>query len=146
MRAILSIAALLVVVFGASAQEPEAGDVRIESDSAVMDILDSYRHILPPRKFDRGSWYIRSWTPHVGLMPQRLLGTEYHLWAETQMMPRVEVKAPRFLDYNSVTLRLGSSSSSTITISNGSAYNHMPWPNSPQAYRDARTLSFPLPR
>lgn len=153
MRPLLYIAILLLTVSHAPAQQPEGdvvltdnGSTEAKESSRAFEILDSYRHLLPPHEFERGSWLIRSWTPHIGLMPQRLLGTEHHLWMETEMMPRVEIEAPRFLDYNSITLRLGSSGSSTLTISNGSAFNHMPWPNAPQGYRDARTLSFPVPR
>lgn len=153
MRPLLYIAILLLTVSHAPAQQPKGdvvltdnGSMEAKESSRAFEILDSYRHLLPPHEFERGSWLIRSWTPHIGLMPQRLLGTEHHLWMETEMMPRVEIEAPRFLDYNSITLRLGSSGSSTLTISNGSAFNHMPWPNAPQGYRDARTLSFPVPR
>lgn len=153
MRILLHIVALLCFAFHASAQQPEGDVVLTDNDSAkteegshAFEILESYRHLLPPHEFDRGSWLIRSWTPHIGLVPQRLWGTEHHLWMSTEMMPRVKIKAPRFLDYNSVTLRIGTNGSSAITISNGSAFNHMPWPNAPQGYRDARTLSFPLPR
>ena len=65
---------------------------------------------------------------------------------KSEMMKRVNINPPKFLDYNSITLRIGGGNSS-LTISNGSAYNYNNlYPNLNAAYRDARTLSFPVPR
>ncbi|MBQ8493665.1 MAG: hypothetical protein IJ464_05235 [Alistipes sp.] len=145
MRTIWCIMALLCIASVTSAQQPEGESVRIESDSAAMVVLDSYKHLLPPHEFDRGTWLIRTWHPARGAKFAPIPDVEHSLWLESEMMPRVRVKVPRFVDYNSITLRVGAVRS-TLTITNGSAYNYMPWPNSPQGYRDARTLSFPVPR
>lgn len=145
MRTLFCILPLLMVALTVSAQQPEGDVVPIADDSTAMSILDSYRHLLPPHEFDRGSWRIRTWHPKYGVRSLRLPDAERVLWMESDMMPRVKVAAPKFVDYNSITLRFGSDGSS-LTISNGSAYNYMPWPHAPQGYRDARTLSFPVPR
>lgn len=145
MRRLICISALLMVALTSSAQRPEGDVVPIGGDSTAMSILDSYRHLLPPHEFDSGSWRIRTWHPERGVKSLRLPDVDRVLWMESDMMPRVKVAVPKFVDYNSVTLRFGGAST-TITISNGSAYNHMPWRNAPQGYRDARTLSFPVPR
>lgn len=145
MRTLISIFTFLMVAMTSSAQLPEGDVVPIGGDSAAMSILESYRHLLPPNQFDRGSWRIRTWHPQRGVRFLPLPDADNLLWMESDMMPRVKVAVPKFVDYNSVTLRFGGSTT-TITISNGSAYNNMPWPNSPIGYRDARTLSFPVPR
>lgn len=168
MRTLFCILSLLFVAFTASAEHPDAEHpdaelpdtehpdaerpdaehrdaVRSEGDSTAMSILDSYRHLLPPHEFDRGSWRIRTWHPKHGVMPLRLPDARRVLFFESDMSPRVKVAVPRFVDYGSITLRFGDGGSS-LTISNGSAYNYMPWPHAPQGYRDARTLSFPVPR
>lgn len=145
MRTLFGILSLLMVALTVSAQQPEGDVVSIAGDSTTMSILDRYRHILPPHEFDRGSWRIRTWHPKYGVRSLRLPEAEHVLWEKSDMMPRVRGAVPKFVDYNSITLRIGSHGSS-LTISNGSAYNYMPWPNAPQGYRDARTLSFPVPR
>ena len=144
MKYMLAVISLLVGV-SLSAQSPE-GYVDVGSDEAVIGILADYNDRYIHQPIGPESWLIRAWHPNRGLMPNRLPGTNHTLWMESEMRPSLRVSPPIFTDYNSVTLRLGSSGAATITISNGSAYNHMPWPNSPAGYRDARTLSFPVPR
>ena len=146
MRELISIFAMLSIAITSSAQSTEEEyNISDVGSSHAMDILDGYKDMLPLFHLSDTHSPIEYWRPTIGLMPQRLPGTNHLLWIKTEMQKRVNIEPPKFLDYNSITLRLGGGSSS-ITISNGSAYNHMPWPGSPAAYRDARTLSFPVPR
>lgn len=123
-------------------EEYHVGD---DGRNHALAILNNYKDMLPLYHLSDAHSPIESWRPTIGLMPQRLPGTNHLLWMKTEMQKRVNIEPPKFLDYNSITLRIGQGRSS-VTISNGSAYNHMPWPGSPAAYRDARTLSFPVPR
>lgn len=145
MRELLSIIAMLSIALTATAQSTKE-EYNVDDDSShALAILNNYQDMLPLFHLSNTHSPIESWHPTIGLMPQRLPGTNHLLWMKTQMQKRVNIEPPKFLDYNSITLRIGRGSSS-VTISNGSAFNHMPWPGSPAAYRDARTLSFPVPR
>lgn len=136
----------LVIAMTASAQTVEdRHSLDGPDESQALAILDSYRDIAPPHLLEDSHLPIVHWHPRGRLIPNRLPGTNHLLWMKSSMLKRVNIEPPKFLDYNSVTLRFGQSGSS-VTISNGSAYNYMVWPGSPAAYRDARTLSFPLPR
>jgi beta-galactosidase len=73
------------------------------------------------------------------------LAVKVSLWEDGKQRSSVIVSVPKFKGYNRAVWRIVSDKAALI-ISNGSAYNYMLWPNDPGAYRDARTLSFPLPR
>lgn len=138
---------LSVVAFCASAQEPEGGvEVQINTDDPAMEVLRRYADIAPHHYLPDVDFNIRAWRPHgiTFVIPPSHL--DRVLWQESATMPAVRIVVPKFTDYNSLRLNFGSSGKASITISNGSAYNYMPWNNSPIGYRDARTLSFPVPR
>lgn len=127
-----------------SAQQPD-GDIVLggDVDSTAISILERYGELYPELE---QSMLIRSWRPRAMVAIMLPIGSGDHLWEQSAVAPSVKLIVPKFIDYNSITLRLGNNGSTTLTISNGSAYNFMPWPNYPGAYRDARTLSFPVPR
>ena len=131
----------------ALAQGPEGHSHTIDSEhSNAMAILDSYKDRLPMYHLDGSSYLIEHWRHTDRLLPRHLPGTNRTLWMKSEMMKRVNINPPKFLDYNSITLRIGGGNGS-LTISNGSAYNYNNlYPNINAAYRDARTLSFPVPR
>lgn len=143
---------LLVFILSAAArcayaQQPEGGvEVSIASDDPAMEVLRRYADIAPHQYLPEVDFNIRAWRPHgvTFVIPPSHL--DRILWQQSATMPTVRVDVPKFTDYNSIRLNLGSSGKASITISNGSAYNFMPWNNSPMGYRDARTLSFPVPR
>ena len=150
MRIVLHIVALLCFAFHALAQQPEGataqGGVVLTDDeqgSNVAAILERYYDLAPDLE---RSLMIRSWMPHQRVMLLQPLGVKEHLWEQSAIVPSIALPPPSAVDRSTLRLRVGSSESATITISNGSAFNYMPWQNYPGAYRDARTLSFPLPR
>lgn len=114
-----------------------------EQGGDVAAILERYYDLAPDLE---RSLLIRSWRPHQRIVLLQPLGVKEHLWEQSAVVPSVELPPPSVIDMSTLRLRIGSSGSATITISNGSAFNYMPWQNYPGAYRDARTLSFPLPR
>ena len=137
----------LISLFSAvtlSAQQPEE-HVDVAAEQRALLILADYGDMFLVESMAPESWLIRAWHPDMGLMPNRLIGTNHQLWMASELLPTIHVEPPRFNDYNTLVLRVGDGST-WISISNGSAYNYMPWNNCPAAYRDARTLSFPLPR
>ena len=148
--AILPILLLSAAVPQAMAQQPEGATVQggvvladDEQGSNVAAILERYYDLAPDLE---RSLMIRSWMPHQRVMLLQPLGVKEHLWEQSAIVPSIALPPPSAVDRSTLRLRVGSSGSATITISNGSAYNYMPWQNYPGAYRDARTLSFPLPR
>ena len=124
-----------------SKPEPET-TIAVE-DESVIALLEHYAELRPDLHH---SLQIRSWRPHTTMFLLQPMGIEPHLWDMSATAPSIRVNVPTFTDRNSITLRICDHSRATITFSNGSAFNHMAWPNDPAAYRDARTLSFPLPR
>ena len=147
MRTVATILALLLSVTLSSAQQVEGGDIIVvePSDSAAMAVIARYvdqmpqiyphhdmmrRPLLPPRMARR-------------LIPQLV---EQHVWENESMRSMMRPDMLPMRNPYSVVLRIGNRGSAIIVISNGSAFNYMPWPNSPIGYRDARTLSFPLPQ
>lgn len=144
MKRLLLLFAGVVMSLCASAQQPETASITLEEgDSAAMAVLERYHLAMPELESSR---MIRSWRPHLYSPLPHLIGDKPHLWEQTATAPTINIEKPVFVDYNSVTLRLGDGGNASITISNGSAYNFMPWHNYPGAYRDARTLSFPMRR
>lgn len=148
--AILPLLLLGATVSQAAVQQPEnattqSGIVLTEEEqgSRVAAILEHYYDLAPDLE---RSLLIRSWRPHQRIVLLQPLGVTEHLWEQSAVAPSVKLPPPSVIDMSTLRLRVGSSGSATITISNGSAYNYMPWQNYPGAYRDARTLSFPLPR
>ncbi len=146
MKAIIIILSLLVGCYTAEAQQREQAAESPTTDSLAMSILAEYEGLMPIGLFREGASRHIPLRLRMGISGMLPSDIEPHLWEQGAMQPTIVVTPPKFLDYNSVTLRLGDHSGASLTISNGSAFNHMPWPNYPGAYRDARTLSFPLPR
>ena len=143
MKYLFTIISLFSVVV-LTAQRPDGG-ADIAAEQRALHILADYSDRFVVEPLSPESWLIRAWHPDAGLMPNRLLGTDHQLWMASEMLPTMHVSPPRFTDYNTLVLRVGDGSA-RLSISNGSACNHMLWNNCPAAYRDARTLSFPLPR
>lgn len=147
---ILPMLLLCATLSRVAAQQPEGDAVQPdivltdeEQGSGVAALLEHYYDLAPDLE---RSLLIRSWRPHQRVVLLQPLGVKGHLWEQSAVVPSVEVPPPSAIDMSTLRLRIGSSESATITISNGSAYNYMPWQNYPGAYRDARTLSFPIPR
>lgn len=138
--------ALLVLPFKLSGQEPVSNVVRLDSrDTTVMAIMEHYGPILPHHSLETPASQVMMWRPYDKLL-LGISNPHRQLWMDVNQATIVRPPMPRFINFNSVSLRLGGNGGAKITISNGSAYNYMPWPGSPAGYRDARTLSFPLPR
>ena len=136
-----TILSFVLVVAASSAQEPES----IIIDSATMKILAEYSGVVPIGHFHEGSSRhipLRLRMAHDAMLPH---GVDPLLWEQSKQMPRVIVQVPKFKGYDAAMWHIVKSNAALI-ISNGSAYNYMLWPNDPGAYRDARTLSFPLPK
>ena len=124
-----------------SAQERES----IVVDSAAMKILAEYSGVMPIGHFHEGSTRhipLRLRMAHDAMLPH---GIDPLLWEQNKQMPRVMIEVPKYRGYDAGMWRI-MIHKTQVAISNGSAYNHMLWPNDPGAYRDARTLSFPLPK
>lgn len=122
-------------------QVPE-GIILDARDSSAMAIIARYSS----DDFDSDRHLIEHWMPMSEiekLYPLKVIGETPNILTTS---PLIRVSTPTFRDYNSVKLRFGTNGSLRVVISNGSAYNYMTWPNSPAGYRDARTLSFPVPR
>ena len=141
MKRLFTILSFVLVVAASSAQEPES----IIIDSATMKILAEYSGVVPIGHFHEGSSRhipLRLRMAHDAMLPH---GVDPLLWEQSKQMPRVIVQVPKFKGYDAAMWHIVKSNAALI-ISNGSAYNYMLWPNDPGAYRDARTLSFPLPK
>lgn len=120
-----------------------------EADTTAMAVLERYAaqtadaampHTTPLATGQRTvTSDIESWHPSGQLLP---LGLRHSIAAT--MPAAIRVAPPRLPDMKK--LHWKPSENFSITISNGSAGNYMPWPNCPIGYLDARTLSFPLPR
>lgn len=140
MRSIAYTIVALIIATPCFGQQPEVV-VLDERDSSALAILARY-----DERYDSDRMRIEHWMPMSKI--ELLYPNGLDIDAPNLLMssPPIKVTTPTFNDRNSVTLRIGTHGSLRVVISNGSAYNYMPWPNSPIGYRDARTLSFPLPR
>lgn len=141
MRRIVYTVVVLIVALPCFGQQPE-GVVLDEKDSSAMAILARY----DDGRYDSDRLRIEHWMPMSKIERLYPLGIDGDAPNILTSAPSIKVTTPIFHDRNSVTLRIGAHGSLRVVISNGSAYNYMPWPNSPAGYRDARTLSFPVPR
>lgn len=141
MKRLFTILSFVLVVAASSAQEPES----IIIDSATMNILAEYSGVVPIGHFHEGSSRhipLRLRMAHDAMLPH---GVDPLLWEQSKQMPRVMIEVPKYRGYDAGMWRI-MIHKTQVAISNGSAYNYMLWPNDPGAYRDARTLSFPLPK
>lgn len=126
-RGILAVAFALLLGVAAPAQEPERGfkpDTLLRHTTPGFTLPDSLAHMSPWRPDYRTMAPIRT-KPAVSMTSVVVIQRE-------NLPARVTV-----IDNN--TLRLGPH----FNLSNGQAWNWGPFPN---AYLDARTLSFPMPR
>ena len=124
MRKMLLAAVALVVALAASAQEPTFDFKRDTTRLPGFTLPDSVAHLSPWKPDYRTMAPIRT-KPTVSMTSVVVIQRE-------NLPSRVTV-----IDNN--TLRLGGH----FTLSNGQAWNWSPFPD---AYLDARTLSFPMPR
>ncbi|WP_418424411.1 hypothetical protein [Alistipes sp.] len=124
MRKMLLAAVALVVALAASAQEPKFDFKRDTTRLPGFTLPDSVAHLSPWKPDYRTMAPIRT-KPTVSMTSVVVIQRE-------NLPSRVTV-----IDNN--TLRLGGH----FTLSNGQAWNWSPFPD---AYLDARTLSFPMPR
>lgn len=124
MRKMLFAAVALVVALAASAQEPKFDFKRDTTRLPGFTLPDSVAHLSPWKPDYRTMAPIRT-KPTVSMTSVVVIQKE-------NLPSRVTV-----IDNN--TLRLGGH----FTLSNGQAWNWSPFPD---AYLDARTLSFPMPR
>ena len=124
MRKMLFAAVALVVALAASAQEPKFDFKRDTTRLPGFTLPDSVAHLSPWKPDYRMMAPIRT-KPTVSMTSVVVIQRE-------NLPSRVTV-----IDNN--TLRLGGH----FTLSNGQAWNWSPFPD---AYLDARTLSFPMPR
>lgn len=146
MRQTLLIISMVFLTLSISAQQPEVPDsIKLDIDANVLAILDRYNDGATPNK-GADSWMIEHWHPSLTKFEVGMPGDNRGSWYRSRIVKPVKIDVPKFNDYNSITLRIGTGGGATLSISNGSAYNFMTWPNSPAAYRDARTLSFPVRR
>ncbi|MBO5672122.1 MAG: hypothetical protein J6R81_03010 [Alistipes sp.] len=141
MKRLFTILAFVLNVASGFAQKPES----IVVDSAAMKILSEYSGVMPIGHFHGGSSRhipLRLRIAHDAMLPH---GIDPLLWEQSKQMPRVMIEVPKYRGYDAGMWRI-MIHKTQVAISNGSAYNYMLWPNDPAAYRDARTLSFPLPK
>ena len=124
MRKMLLAAVALAVAVAASAQEPKFDFKRDTTRLPGFTLPDSVAHLSPWKPDYRTMAPIRT-KPPVSMTSVVVIQRE-------NLPSRVTV-----IDNN--TLRLGGH----FTLSNGQAWNWSPYPD---AYLDARTLSFPMPR
>ncbi len=124
MRKMLFAVVALVVALAASAQEPKFDFKRDTTRLPGFTLPDSVAHLSPWKPDYRTMAPIRT-KPTVSMTSVVVIQRE-------NLPSRVTV-----IDNN--TLRLGGH----FTLSNGQAWNWSPFPD---AYLDARTLSFPMPR
>ena len=124
MRKMLLAAVALVVALAVSAQEPKFDFKRDTTRLPGFTLPDSVAHLSPWKPDYRTMAPIRT-KPTVSMTSVVVIQKE-------NLPSRVTV-----IDNN--TLRLGGH----FTLSNGQAWNWSPFPD---AYLDARTLSFPMPR
>lgn len=124
MRKMLFAVVALVVALAASAQEPKFDFKRDTTRLPGFTLPDSVAHLSPWKPDYRTMAPIRT-NPTVSMTSVVVIQRE-------NLPSRVTV-----IDNN--TLRLGGH----FTLSNGQAWNWSPFPD---AYLDARTLSFPMPR
>lgn len=125
MRKMLFAAAALVAVLTASAQEPKF-DFKRDTTTRIPEFTlpDSLAHFSP-------------WKPDYKTMSP--FKTKPSVSMTSVVVIQKENLPSRVTVINNNTLRLGP----RFTLSNGQAWNWSPFPD---AYLDARTLSFPMPR
>ena len=141
MKKIAIILSFMLCYTASIAQERE----RIAVDSSAMRVLAEYEGVMPIGHFHEGA--SRHIPLSIRIAHDAMLrhNIDSHLWQDGKQMPSIIVSVPKFKGYDAAVWHIMSDKVGLI-ISNGSAYNYMLWPNDPGAYRDARTLSFPLPR
>lgn len=126
MKKIVLLAASLVLAFAAGAQERKAPDF-LRTDSTRMKgyrLPDSLSYLMP-------------WKHEYRRLPE---AKDNPVVSMTSIVAVPWENMPsRITVLENNTLRLGPH----FTISNGQAWNWSPFPD---AYLDARTLSFPMPR
>ena len=133
---------MLCVPLRSVAQEP-SGAEQPSIDSAVMSILERYTSHIPDYE---NTLRIRSWMTNTQMALMHAIGTPKHIWQELTEAPHTEIPTLDISTYNIFKVHIGHRSRVVLTISNGSAYNNMPWTDAPQGYLNAETLSFPIPR
>ena len=124
MRKMLLAAVALVVALAASAQEPKFDFKRDTTRLPGFTLPDSVAHLSP-------------WKPDYRTMAP--IRTKPTLSMTSVVVIQKENLPSRVTVIDNNTLRLGGH----FTLSNGQAWNWSPFPD---AYLDARTLSFPMPR
>lgn len=141
MKKIAIILSFMLCYTASIAQETE----RIAVDSSAMRVLAEYEGVMPIGYFHEGAARHIPLSIRIAHDAMQHHNIELYLWEDGKQRSSVIVSVPKFKGYNRAVWRIVSDKAALI-ISNGSAYNYMLWPNDPGAYRDARTLSFPLPR
>ena len=124
MRKMLLAAVALAVAVAASAQEPKFDFKRDTTRTSGFALPDSLAHMSP-------------WKPDYKTMAP--VKTKPTVSMTSVVVIQKENLPSRSTVIDNNTLRLGPH----FTLSNGQAWNWSPYPD---AYLDARTLSFPLPR
>lgn len=124
MRKMVLATAALAVALAASAQEPKFDFRRDSTHTSGFTLPDSLAHMSP-------------WKPDYKTMaPVR---TKPTVSMTSVVVIQKENLPSRITVINNNTLRLGQH----FNLSNGQAWNWSPFPD---AFLDARTLSFPMPR
>ena len=121
MRKMLLAAVALAVAVAASAQEPKFDFKRDTTRTSGFALPDSLAHMSP-------------WKPDY-----KTVKTKPTVSMTSVVVIQKENLPSRITVIDNNTLRLGPH----FTLSNGQAWNWSPYPD---AYLDARTLSFPMPR
>ena len=124
MRKMLFAAVALVVALAASAQEPTFAFKRDTIRTSGFALPDSLAHMSP-------------WKPDYKTMAP--VKTKPTVSMTSVVVIQKENLPSRITVIDNNTLRLGAH----FTLSNGQAWNWSPFPD---AYLDARTLSFPMSR
>ena len=114
-------------------------------DSRALRVLAEYEGVMPIGYFHEGAARHIPLSIRIAHDAMQHHNIELYLWEDDKQRSSVIVSVPKFKGYNRAVWRIVSDKAALI-ISNGSAYNYMLWPNDPGAYRDARTLSFPVPK
>lgn len=123
MRKMLLAAAALAVALAASAQEPKFDFRRDSTRTSGFTLPDSLAHMSP-------------WKPDYKTMAP--VKTKPSVSMTSVVVIQKENLPSRVTVIDNNTLRLGQH----FTLSNGQAWNWSPFPD---AFLDARTLSFPMP-
>ena len=124
MRKMLLAAVALAVAVAASAQEPKFDFKRDTTRTSGFALPDSLAHMSP-------------WKPDYKTMAP--VKTKPTVSMTSVVVIQKENLPSRITVIDNTPLRLGPH----FTLSNGQAWNWRPYPD---AYLDARTLAFPMPR